>query len=176
MVDSGPATIVKGTRIPARADDPRAIPFVVALSGFCDVTVATGAAPQNGLTQASKITCLEDLIVGTKYVMLFTDMPDAGGFGGIELTAAWYARIAHSGWITESTLNLVRRINLGQIDFAEVTTAATVVGWGIISAAGGGDLIAFGRLRDTNGNPITVNLLPADLPRFLDLQLKTGIQ
>ena len=175
MADAGPAIPAHFAFLLTRQDIPRASLRAIPLSSLF-ITVDGGAAPKDGLTQFAKIQCLQDQITGTMYVMLFTDLPDSAGLGGIELTAPWYSRIAHSAWVTEAAQNIVKRLNIGQVDFLEVTEAATIVGWGIITSLGGGDLIGFGRLRDTNSNPITVNLLSGDQPRFLDRQLKVGIQ
>lgn len=181
MADIGPALLFDGLPPVVAVQDPIIVTRTLApLDDVCPETVVTGAAPLNGLTQAAKIRCLETEVPNnvSKWIALFTDLPDAAGVGGTEVVGSGYARAEHAFWTTEAALNLVRRMNVGQIEFPQLTAdiADKVIGWGIYDAASLGNLILFGKTRDVTNKVVRFTFSLGNTPAFQDRQLKAGIQ
>ena len=111
-----------------------------------------------------------------RYVGLFSSMPGADGVGGTELSGSGYARVSHSTWTTAVTGHVVRRMNVGAIQFPEFTGDLSARGFGIWDAATAGNLQAFGYIRNAGGQPVIMAFAATDEPRFLPLELVAGIQ
>ena len=111
------------------------------------------------------------------YVGFFTVLPTADdGTGGTEATGSGYARKAHQAWLNTAVAPITYRVNNGAIEFTALTADLDdIVGWGIWDAASGGNLIAFGPVLDASGNEITKDFTSGNQPRFVDQELKVGI-
>lgn len=110
-----------------------------------------------------------------RYVALFTTNPGSDGVGAVEATGSGYGRASHSAWIDAVVAGVTYRKNDGTIEWAEVTgILAGIVGWGIYTASSGGSLLAFGPVRDVDGNEVTRNLAARDMARFLDQELQVA--
>ena len=133
-----------------------------------------------GLSQIGAENALDDVLPNATnvYVALLTTLPtDFAGTGLVEASAAGYARTAHSAWTTSSASNVVTRANNGAITFPALTADLSgVVGWAIYTMSSGGDLLAFGQTVDGSGNPLTVNFVSTDEPRFANGELEVKIE
>lgn len=110
------------------------------------------------------------------YVALFTELPDDDGTGGTEASGSSYARKSHSAWTNGTSGTATQRKNNGTIEFAALSgSLAGIVGWGIYDALTSGNLIAFGTIKNSGGTDVTKNFVSTDQPRFLDQELKVGI-
>lgn len=114
-----------------------------------------------------------------RWVALFTTLPRKDGTGGIEISDAWYARIAHQTWITEVVdEDLVRRKNSTSITFASNSSGApvTVVGWGVFDEDGSlgneGTLRAWGPTRSAGGVEQPYTIPDGDTPSFVSFSLQ----
>lgn len=111
-----------------------------------------------------------------RYIALFTVLPGEDGTGGTEASGSSYARKAHSSWVNDTSGDVTRRKNNGNITFAALTGSLSgIVGWGIYDALSSGNLIAFGPVLDSGGNEVTKNFVATDQPQFLDQELKIGL-
>ena len=147
-------------------------------SGETVSTPVTVIAPGLGIPAVEKRACLAALLPNgtTRYIALFTGLPDAEGLGGVEASGSGYARVALSAWAFEQAEHVVRRVNNSQVVFPTLTGDLSVIGWGVFDAAVDGDLKAFGRTRTAGGAPLIFSLANGDVPRFLVGELKVGIQ
>lgn len=102
------------------------------------------------------------------FVALFTTVPDFDGSNGVEVSAAWYARVAHDEWFfTSAATGLVGRANTSAIDFPNVTVdPVTIVAWGIFDALTGGNLLAFDATRGSGNVEQPFTVVVGDNPRF----------
>jgi hypothetical protein len=131
-----------------------------------------------GLTDFSEDLALTAVLPnGTNsYVGFFTVLPADDGTGGTEAAGSNYARVAHAAWISVAAAPVTYRVNNGAIEFAALTADLVgIVGWGIWNASPGGNLLAFGPLLDVGGNEITKTFTSGNQPRFVDQELKVGI-
>lgn len=111
-----------------------------------------------------------------RYVGMFSSMPNSAGVGGTELSGSGYARVSHSSWTTAVVGHVVRRMNVGEVQFAALTGNLSARGWGIWDAASGGNLVAFGYIRTAGGQPVIMSFAATDEPQFLPMELIAGIQ
>lgn len=111
-----------------------------------------------------------------RYIGLFSSMPSSAGVGGTELSGSGYDRVAHSTWSTAVAGHVVRRMNVGAVQFPLLTGDLSARGWGAWDAASGGNLMAFGYIRNAGGQPVIMTFAANDEPRFLPLELVAGIQ
>lgn len=142
-------------------------------------TIVSLRAPQYGVPLYLRRTSLVDAVPGgsPSYVGLFASMPNRAGEGGTECAGSGYARVSHSTWRNVTVADFVaRRANSGLITFAALTGDLVATGWGIWDAASGGNLRAFGLLRNSDGAAQTWEFGATDTPRFLDGELQWGIQ
>lgn len=140
------------------------------------VEVVSLRAPQYGIPLAQRLAWLRALLPnGTAaYVGLYTAMPSRAGVGGVQ---AGLTRVAHSDWRDVVVGGFVaRRANSGEVRFATLAADLTVVGWGVWNALTNGDLLAFGILRNSDGQSRTFNLGAGDDPVFTDGSLQVGLQ
>lgn len=132
-----------------------------------------------GLTETASNTALEAVLPnGTNvYIGLFTAIPTArDGTGGTEATGSGYARLAHAAWVNVVENDISKRENNGAISLAALTGALSgIVAWGIWDAITVGNLLAFGPTQNAGGVDTTFNYIATDQPRFLDGELKVGI-
>jgi hypothetical protein len=127
-----------------------------------------------GLTSYARALALQAVIPNgtTLYVALFTTLPIYDGTGGVEASGSSYARKSHASWLTAQFGALTRTYNNGAITFTALTGALSgIVGWGIYDASSGGNLIAFGEIRDAADAAVTKNFIATDEPRFIDQSL-----
>jgi hypothetical protein len=146
--------------------------------GTNTTTIISLRAPQYGIPLSARQAFLaQQLPNGTpSYVGLFTSMPTRAGVGGTEASGSGYARVAHSSWRSSVFGGFVaRRHNNGEIRFGALTGDLTVVGWGAWDAAADGNLLAFGLLRDDDGNARVWELAELDTPGWPDGLLIVGI-
>lgn len=133
----------------------------------------------SGLTNYGEQTALEALLPnGTDvYVAFFTVLPTADdGTGGTEASGSGYARKEHQAWINTTSGDITYRVNNGAVEFDALTAdLEDIVGWAIFDAAVAGNMIAFGPLLDVGGNEITKTFTSGNQPRFIDQELKVGI-
>jgi hypothetical protein len=132
----------------------------------------------SGLTDYGEQQALIALLPnGTnRYVGFFTVLPDDDGTGGTEAIGSGYARIAHAAWINVAAAPITYRVNDGAVEFAALTAdLADIVGWGIWDALAAGNLIAFGPILNVGGVEITKTFTSGNQPRFIDQELKVGI-
>lgn len=115
--------------------------------------MATGKA----LTNPRSDEALDWLLSGTKYVALFTGEPSESGTAS-ELSGGGYARqVITFGAPENNPGGGRRRRNANLVQFPIATTNWTVTHFGIYSTSTGGTLEIYGELKDSLGNPITVN-------------------
>lgn len=132
----------------------------------------------SGLTDYGEQQALIALLPnGTnRYVGFFTVLPDDDGTGGTEASGSGYARIAHAAWINVAAAPITYRVNDGAVEFAALTAdLVDIVGWGIWDALAAGNLIAFGPILNVGGVEITKTFTSGNQPRFIDQELKVGI-
>lgn len=112
------------------------------------------------------------------YIALLTTYPtDQTGAGLVEATGSGYARLAHMAWSTATTLEDTTRSNSSAITFAALTgDLSGVVGWAIYDALTLGNLLAFGRLVNSSDEPISVDFVNTDQPRFAIGELEVTIR
>lgn len=113
----------------------------------------------------------------TYYAGFLTTLPTADdGTGLVEATGSGYARLGHSAWLQVDATPTWYHVNNGAIEFAALSADLDdIVGWGIWTAVSGGSLIAWGPLLDVGGNEITKTFTNGNQPRFVDQELKVGI-
>lgn len=113
----------------------------------------------------------------TYYVGLLTTLPsDDDATGLVEATGSGYARIGHSAWMNVDESPEWYRVNNGAVEFAALTADLDdCVGWAIWTAVSGGSQISWGPLLDVGENEVTITFLSGNQPRFVDQELKTGI-
>ncbi len=112
-----------------------------------------------------------------RYIALFSTMPDRAGRGGVEAVGSGYVRVVHDAWRNIVVGGFIaRRANVGEVIFATLTGDLTVVGWGAYDLAVGGELQAFGLLRNADSKARVFDLALGDDPTFLDGELQVGIQ
>ena len=131
-----------------------------------------------GLTDYAEQQALQALLpdATSRWVGLFTTLPDDAGAGGVEASGGGYARVEQSAWTTEADAPRTVRKNNGAVNFGELTGAiGTVVGWGIFDAESGGNLLAFGEILTAGGEATTQALGAGDEPRILSGELKVGV-
>lgn len=131
-----------------------------------------------GLTDYGEAQALNAILPnGTaRYVALFTVSPDEDGTGGTEASGNGYARKSHSAWIDEEVDGVTYRKNDGAIEFDALSGSVSgIVAWGVYDASTAGNLLAFGPLRDSNGDAVTKNFVNTDQPRFIDQELQIGV-
>lgn len=131
-----------------------------------------------GLSEIGKELALAAVLPnGTDvWVALLTTMPDEeDGTGLVEAMGSGYARVAHDAWLNTTADGVTYRTNDGAIEFAALSGALSVVGWAIYDADTGGDLLAFGSLRDVAGEVLAYNFVSTDQPRFIAQELSIGI-
>jgi hypothetical protein len=133
----------------------------------------------SGLTDYAEQAALEALLPnGTNvWAGFFTILPtDDDGTGGTEASGSGYARKEHQAWINTSSGDITYRVNNGAIEFDALTAdLEDIVGWGIWDASVAGNMIAFGPLLDVGGNEITKTFTNGNQPRFVDQELKVGL-
>jgi hypothetical protein len=133
----------------------------------------------SGLTDYGEQQALIALLPnGTNvYVGFFTVLPTADdGTGGTEATGSGYARKDHQAWLNVAEVPITYRVNNGAVEFAALTAdLEDIVGWGIWDAVSGGNMIAFGPLLDVSENEITKTFTSGNQPRFVDQELKVGL-
>jgi hypothetical protein len=113
-----------------------------------------------------------------RYVALLTAIPTAkDGTGMVEATGSGYARKAHSAWLDTTDGDAVYRVNDGAITFAALSADLdAIVGWAIYDASTSGNLLAYGPLLDVGGVEVEVDFASGDEPRFVDQQLRVGLE
>jgi hypothetical protein len=113
---------------------------------------------------------------GTAYdVALLTVLPLVTGVRFTEASGHGYARTTHDAWVNINGIGgKVYRVNDGNVEFDAITSDLTVVGWAIFTE-GTSDLIVFGPLLDEDGVATEVTFAAGDEPRFLDGELKLGL-
>lgn len=116
-----------------------------------------------GLTLARRRAVLEaELPYGTEwFVGLFTEMPDRTGLGGVEVDLA---RVSISRWVTVIRGANARRTNARALTWGALASEATLVGWGVWTAATEGELRAFDFLRNDDFDPITHTIAASFAP------------
>jgi hypothetical protein len=132
----------------------------------------------SGLTDYGEQQALIALLPnGTNvYIGFFTTLPADDGTGGVEASGSGYARVNHAAWINVAEDPITYRVNNGAISFSALTAdLASIIGWGIWDAAVAGNLIAFGPLLDVSENEITKTFTSGNQPRFVDQELKIGL-
>lgn len=98
----------------------------------------------------------------TVYAGLFTEMPDRLGIGGTELDIA---RVPFSRWISHTVAANARRTNAQSLQWEVLTEEATIVGWGVWTAATEGTLRIFDFMRvDILGDPVELTVDVGDRP------------
>lgn len=109
----------------------------------------------------------------TRYVALLATVPtDEIGTGLVECTGSNYSRKGYSAWLSVTVeTGLIARANNGAIEFNVLSNRLTVAGWAIYDAVSSGNLLAFGEMRDVDGNTTSLNILAGRTPRFLDQEL-----
>lgn len=133
-------------------------------------------SPQYGIPLQQRLTWLRALVPNgsPSYVGLFTAMPTRAGTGGSE---AAISRVAHSTWRDVVVGGFVaRRANSGEVRFDALAADLSVIGWGIWNASSAGGLLAFGLLRNSDGQSRIFNLASGDSPVFTDSSLQWGLQ
>lgn len=90
---------------------------------------------------------------------------------GVELTAAGYARKAHSAWTTSHAATSSSRTNVGAITFDAVSEPAAPRHWVIYDAQAGGNALRSGLITDDVGEAVAIDLLAGDVLEFGDGQL-----
>jgi len=113
----------------------------------------------------------------TYYVGLLTTLPtDDDGTGLVEATGSGYARKGHSAWMNIDESPEWYRVNNGAVELDALTDDLNdCIGWGIWTAASAGTLIAWGPLLDVGENEVTIDFLSGNQPRFVDQELKVGV-
>lgn len=111
------------------------------------------------------------------YAGYLTTLPsDDDGTGLVEAAGSNYARKAHAAWINIDESPNWFRANNGAIELAALSAdLENCVGWAIWTALGGGSLVAWGPLLDVGGNEITKTFTSGNQPRFVDQELKVGV-
>lgn len=107
-------------------------------------------------------------------VALYTTLPDLAGVGGVEFTAAGYARCGHSTWETIAGSGTVQtfRTNSGPIAFLELAAAVSgAVGFALWD---GSTMIALGRFVNSRGVFVTFDFVIGDRPRFVAGELRVS--
>lgn len=135
--------------------------------------------PQYGLPLVDRHAALADALPNgeSRWIALFTTMPNRAGVGGVEASGSGYARVEHTSWRPLTVGGFIaRRANVGEVVFATLTDDLTVIGWGAYDADVDGNLKAFGLLRNVGGKALTFELAAGDDPTFLDGELQIGIQ
>lgn len=131
------------------------------------------------MTETGKGLALDALLPnGTDvWIGLLTTLPsDETGADYVEATGSNYDRVAHDAWVNVVEDGITYRRNNGAIEFAALDDALVdVLGWAIFDAASAGNLLAYGALRDVDGEPQTVDFANTDQPRFIDQELGVGI-
>jgi hypothetical protein len=132
-----------------------------------------------GLATYGKQQALAGVLAnGTEYFAGFlTTLPsDDAGTGLVEATGSGYVRKGHSAWMNIDESPEWYRVNNGAIEFAALSADLDdCVGWGIWTAVSGGTLIAWGPLLDVGENEITKKFTSGNQPRFVDQELKVGV-
>lgn len=148
------------------------------LPGSNTTTIVSLRTPQYGIPLAARQAFLAQQLPNgvASYVGLFTSMPTRAGVGGTEASGSGYARVSHASWRSSVHAGFVaRRHNNGEVRFAALTDDLTVVGWGAWNAASGGTLLAFGLLRNEDGDARVWELAALDTPGWPDGELVVGI-
>ena len=111
------------------------------------------------------------------YIGLLTSLPTArDGTGLVEATGSGYVRKAWLAWTNVTDAGVTKRQNNGPVSLDALTGAlAGIVGFGVWDAATSGNLLAYGPIRDAAGATTTKDLIATDEVRFLDTELKIGI-
>lgn len=113
----------------------------------------------------------------TYYAGFLTTLPsDDDGTGLVEASGSGYVRKGHSAWINVDESPEWYRVNNGAVEFAALTDdLEDCVGWALWTTLGGGSLVGFGPLLDVGGNEITKTFTSGNQPRFVDQELKVGV-
>ena len=110
-----------------------------------------------------------------RYAALLTTLPDALGAGAVEVSGSGYARVAHSAWIDRETDGTLYRENDGVIEFPVLTAPILgVVGWAIYDASTNGNILAWGEIKNFDGEATMRNFFADEMPRFLPQELSVS--
>ncbi len=108
---------------------------------------------------------------GTKYLALFTTVP-AEDAVGVEVSGGGYARLP----ITLTASQNGEVFNTVMLQYAPATAPwGTVVGFGVCNAATGENIIWYGLLTDTIGNPTPKSITTGDIFQVPASDLVLGI-
>lgn len=133
----------------------------------------------NQITNTKKAALLVSILPsGTNvHVALLTTLPtDYDGTGLVEVSSAWYSRVAHSAWVNATDDGVVTRKNNGAVVFSATDVVESgIIGWAIYDAATNGNLIACGPILDVEGDDTTIDLEIGDVLQFQTQELQVRL-
>ena len=127
--------------------------------------------------QAEIQTFAEAQITGTLYVALLTKLPAADGTGATEFSGGAYARQSVTAWAsTLESDGTVWRMPDGHVAFPEATADwPGLLGWGLYDASSGGNIVAWGEITNSAGDPTVLTVQAGETLTFRDTNLRIGI-